>query len=162
MDKNLYSFTVKKADGQPQNLEDLKGQVVLVVNVASKCGFTGQYEGLEVLYKKFQNKKFNILGFPCNQFGGQEPGTNEEIQSFCKMNYGVSFPVLAKIEVNGNDQDPLYAWLKNAAPGILGIEAIKWNFTKFLVGADGQVIKRYAPQAKPEEIEKDIEEALNL
>jgi glutathione peroxidase len=162
MDKNLYSFTVKKADGQPQNLEDLKGQVVLVVNVASKCGFTGQYEGLEALYKKFQNKKFNILGFPCNQFGGQEPGTNEEIQSFCKMNYGVSFPVLAKIEVNGNDQDPLYAWLKNAAPGILGIEAIKWNFTKFLVGADGQVIKRYAPQAKPEEIEKDIEEALNL
>jgi glutathione peroxidase len=162
MDKNLYSFTVKKADGQPQNLEDLKGQVVLVVNVASKCGFTGQYEGLEVLYKKFQNKKFNILGFPCNQFGGQEPGTNDEIQSFCKMNYGVSFPVLAKIEVNGNDQDPLYAWLKNAAPGILGIEAIKWNFTKFLVGADGQVIKRYAPQAKPEEIEKDIEEALNL
>lgn len=162
MDKNLYSFTVKKADGQPQNLEDLKGQVVLVVNVASKCGFTGQYEGLEALYKKFQNKKFNILGFPCNQFGGQEPGTNDEIQSFCKMNYGVSFPVLAKIEVNGNDQDPLYAWLKNAAPGILGIEAIKWNFTKFLVGADGQVIKRYAPQAKPEEIEKDIEEALNL
>lgn len=160
MDKNLYSFTVKKADGQTQNLEDFKGLVVLVVNVASKCGFTGQYEGLEALYKKFQNKKFNILGFPCNQFGGQEPGTNEEIQSFCKMNYGVTFPVFAKIEVNGNEQDPLYAWLKNSAPGILGIEAIKWNFTKFLVGPDGQVLKRYAPQAKPEEIMKDIEAAL--
>lgn len=159
-DKNLYSFQVKSAVNETIPLEKYKGQVVLVVNVASKCGFTPQYRGLEELYKKYQSQGFTILGFPSNQFGAQEPGSNEEIQNFCKLNYDVSFPVLSKIDVNGEKSDPLYTWLKESAPGILGIEAIKWNFTKFLVGKNGEVLKRYAPNTEPKDIAGDIEAAL--
>lgn len=139
-----------------------QGKVVLVVNVASKCGFTPQYKGLEELYQKYRERGVAVLGFPCNQFGGQEPGENAEIQEFCQMNYGVTFPVFSKIEVNGDNTDPLYKWLKSSAPGVLGTEAIKWNFTKFLVGKTGTVISRHAPQEKPEELAKFIEAALAL
>lgn len=159
--KEFYSFSVKTSNNETMPLEKYTGKVVLVVNVASKCGFTPQYDGLEKLYEKFKDKNFTILGFPCNQFGSQEPGSNEEIQSFCKMNYGVTFPVMAKIDVNGANADPLYTWLKDAAPGVLGTEMIKWNFTKFLVGKDGKVIKRYAPNAEPASIAEDIEKALS-
>lgn len=159
-DKNLYSFIVKNAANQDTSLEKHKGQVVLVVNVASKCGFTPQYTGLEQLFEKYQNQGFTILGFPCNQFGAQEPGSNEEIQSFCKLTYDVSFPIMAKVSVNGSDTAPVYDWLKESAPGILGTEMIKWNFTKFLVGKDGKVIKRYAPNVEPKDIAADIEAAL--
>ena len=161
MDKNLYSFSVKAADGSPISLEKYRGKPVLVVNVASKCGFTPQYKGLEELYEKYKNQGFVILGFPCNQFGSQEPGSNEEIQSFCSLNYGVSFPVLSKVDVNGSDADPLWQWMKESAPGIFGTEAIKWNFTKFLIGKDGQVIKRYAPKDEPKNMNEDIQAALS-
>jgi len=157
---NLYNFTVKNATNQDVALEKYKGQVVLVVNVASKCGFTPQYTGLEELFEKYQAQGFTILGFPCNQFGAQEPGNDEEIQSFCKLTYDVSFPVMAKVSVNGSDSAPIYDWLKESAPGILGTEMIKWNFTKFLVGKDGKVLKRYAPNVEPKEIAADIEKAL--
>lgn len=157
---SLYSFQVKNASNESLSLEKYKGQVVLVVNVASKCGFTPQYTGLEELYKKYQAQGFTILGFPCNQFGSQEPGSNEEIQSFCKLTYDVSFPVMGKVDVNGDKADPLYSWLKESAPGILGTEMIKWNFTKFLVGKNGEVIKRYAPNEEPKAIAPDIEKAL--
>lgn len=157
---NLYSFTVKNSLNEPLVLEKYKGQVVLVVNVASKCGFTPQYTGLEELQKRFQSQGFSVLGFPCNQFGSQEPGNNEEIQNFCKLTYDVSFPIMAKIDVNGKNSDPLYDWLKESAPGILGTEVIKWNFTKFLVGKDGRVLKRYAPKVEPQNIAADIEKAL--
>lgn len=160
MEKNLYSFTVKAADGSPVSLEKYKEQAVLVVNVASKCGFTPQYKGLEELYEKFKNQGFTVLGFPCNQFGAQEPGNNEEIQQFCEMNFGVKFPVLAKIDVNGDKAEPLYQWLKEEAPGLLGTEMIKWNFTKFLIGKNGKVLKRYAPQEEPKNIVEDIQKAL--
>lgn len=160
MDQTLSSFTVKAPNGKIQNLGDFSGKVVLIVNVASKCGFTPQYEGLEALHLKYREQGLVILGFPCNQFGAQEPGTNEEIQSFCKMNYGVTFPVMAKVEVNGEGADPLYKWLKSSAKGIAGTEAVKWNFTKFLVGRDGKVITRFAPQTEPKSLEKDIEKAL--
>lgn len=160
MKNNLHSFIVKSANGKEFNLDQFKGQVVLVVNVASKCGFTPQYKGLEELYQKYKAKGFVILGFPCNQFGAQEPGSDQEIQSFCDLNYGVKFPVLAKIDVNGSSESPLYSWLKSSAPGLLGIEAIKWNFTKFLIGKDGQVLKRYAPQTDPKSIAEDIEKIL--
>jgi glutathione peroxidase len=160
MSQNFYSFTVKAADGQNLSLEKFRGKVVLAVNVASKCGFTPQYKGLESLYEKFSGKDFVILAFPCNQFGSQEPGSNDEIQSFCQMNYGVSFPVMAKIDVNGEKADPVYSWMKAAAPGVLGTEMIKWNFTKFLIGKDGQVIRRYPPQTEPQDIEADVEKAL--
>ncbi|WP_413289973.1 glutathione peroxidase [Bdellovibrio sp. HCB337] len=159
-DQNLYSFQVKTPSNENLSLEKYKGQVVLVVNVASKCGFTPQYTGLEDLYQKFHSKGFTILGFPCNQFGAQEPGNNEEIQSFCKLTYDVTFPVMGKVDVNGGNADPLYQWLKEAAPGILGTEMIKWNFTKFLVGKNGEVLKRYAPNVEPKEIVTDIEKAL--
>lgn len=159
-EKNLYSFQVKTPANENLSLEKYKGQVVLVVNVASKCGFTPQYTGLEELYEKYHSKGFVILGFPCNQFGAQEPGNNEEIQSFCKLTYDVSFPVMGKIDVNGGNADPLYQWLKSSAPGILGTEMIKWNFTKFLVGKNGEVIKRYAPNVEPKELTSDIEKAL--
>ncbi len=159
-DKNLYSFTVKNAGNQDTPLDKYKGQVVLVVNVASKCGFTPQYTGLEQLFEKYQNQGFTILGFPCNQFGAQEPGNNEEIQNFCKLTYDVSFPVMAKVNVNGSDTAPVYDWLKESAPGILGTEIIKWNFTKFLVGKDGNVVRRYAPNVEPKDIADDIEKAL--
>jgi len=159
-EKNLYSFQVKTPNNENLPLEKYRGQVILVVNVASKCGFTPQYEGLEELYEKYQSQGFTILGFPCNQFGAQEPGNDEEIQSFCKLTYDVTFPVMAKVDVNGDKADPLYNWLKESAPGILGTEAIKWNFTKFLVGRNGEVIKRYAPNTEPKEIATDIEKAL--
>ncbi len=157
---NFFDFSVLDSYGKPMKLDNYRGKVVLVVNVASRCGFTPQYEGLEVLYKKYESQGFVILGFPCNQFGSQEPGSNEEIQSFCKLNYGVSFPIMSKIDVNGDQADPLYVWLKKTAPGILGTEAIKWNFTKFLIGKDGKVLGRYAPQDKPESLAPKIEEAL--
>jgi len=160
MSDNLYSFTVKTSANQDLSLEKHKGQVVLVVNVASKCGYTPQYTGLEQLFEKYQGQGFTILGFPCNQFGAQEPGSNEEIQSFCKLTYDVSFPIMGKINVNGADSAPVYDWLKKSAPGILGTEMIKWNFTKFLVGKDGQVMKRYAPTVEPKDIAADIEAAL--
>ncbi len=155
---DFYSFKVKKADTTEQSLSDYKGKVVLVVNVASRCGFTPQYEGLEELYKKHSTDGFTIVGFPCNQFGSQEPGTDQEIQKFCKANYGVTFPVMAKIDVNGNNADPLYKWLKSQDKA--GGREIKWNFSKFLVGRDGQVIKRYDSKVVPSALSNDIEKAL--
>jgi glutathione peroxidase len=160
MGQNFHSFAVKANDGSSFSLEKLAGKVVLVVNVASKCGFTPQYKGLEELYLKYAPQGLEIIGFPCNQFGSQEPGSDSEIQSFCQLNYGVSFPVMSKIDVNGKSADPVYTWLKAEAPGLLGSELIKWNFTKFLVGKDGKVIRRYSPQTEPKDIEKDIETAL--
>ena len=156
----IYGFAVKAADGTEFSMGALKRKVALVVNVASKCGFTPQYEGLEALFRKYKDRGFMVLGFPCNQFGAQEPGSNEEIQKFCRINYGVTFPVLGKVEVNGEGADPVYKYLKSAAPGVLGSEAIKWNFTKFLIGKDGVVLGRYAPKTEPEELAADIEKAL--
>jgi glutathione peroxidase len=141
-------------------LSDYRGQVLLIVNTASACGFTPQFAGLETLHQTLGPKGLAVLGFPCNQFGSQDPGSNEEIGAFCQMNYGVSFPMMAKVNVNGQDAHPLFAWLKNQAPGLLGSEGIKWNFTKFLVNRQGQVIKRYAPLDKPSGIAADIEAAL--
>lgn len=158
--QDFYSFSVKKSDGGEQSMADFKGKAVIVVNVASKCGFTPQYEGLEALYEKYKDQGLMIVGFPSNQFGSQEPGSNEEIQSFCKLNYGVTFPVMGKVDVNGDKAEPLYKWLKSSAPGLLGTEAIKWNFTKFLIGKDGKIIDRYAPTTKPEDMDKDIQKAL--
>ncbi len=158
--KSFFDYTVKATNGKSYELAQHKDKVVLVVNVASKCGFTPQYAGLEDVYNMKKEKQFTILGFPCNQFGAQEPGSNEEVQSFCSLNYGVSFPVLGKVEVNGAGADPVYKYLKESAPGLLGTEMIKWNFTKFLVGRDGQVLKRYAPTTEPKDIVKDIEAAL--
>lgn len=157
---SFFDYSVKSASQDNYDLSIHKGKVVLVVNVASKCGFTPQYTGLEALYKQFQNEKFIILGFPCNQFGAQESGSNDEIQQFCSMTYNVTFPVLAKVDVNGNSADPVYQFLKSEAKGFLGTEMIKWNFTKFLVGKDGQVIKRYAPTTEPKDIAADIQKAL--
>lgn len=157
---SLHEITAKDNKGQNVSLDQYKGKAVVIVNVASKCGFTPQYEGLEEIYQKYKDKGLVILGFPCNQFGAQEPGNNEEIQSFCKLNYGVSFPVMDKVDVNGDHTAPVYQFLKSSAPGLLGTEAIKWNFTKFLVGKDGKVIERYAPQTKPQDLVKDIEKAL--
>lgn len=158
--KTLHSFTVKVSDGSQVSLDKYKDQVVLVVNVASKCGFTPQYKGLEELYEKFKAQGFTVLGFPCNQFGAQEPGSEEEIQQFCELNFGVKFPLMAKVDVNGDDADPVFKWLKESAPGLLGTEMIKWNFTKFLIGRDGNVIKRYAPKDEPQYIADDIQKAL--
>ncbi len=158
--KTIADFKVKKPNGEMVDLADKQGKVLLVVNTASKCGFTPQYDGLEKLWKDYGDKGFEVLAFPCNQFGGQEPGTADEIESFCKVNFGLSFPLMAKIEVNGDSADPLYDWLKKEAPGILGSKAIKWNFTKFLIGRDGKVVRRYAPTDKPESIAKDIEKLL--
>lgn len=158
--KDLYGFSVKKPNGESLSLSTYKGKVVLVVNVASKCGFTPQYEGLEALYKKYESKGLVILGFPCNQFGSQEPGNNEEIQKFCKLNYGVTFPVMAKIDVNGENTDPLYAWLKSSVPGTLGTEAIKWNFTKFLIDKKGNVVARFSSQTTPKELDPEIAKIL--
>lgn len=160
MKKSFFDFTVKDASTKSYDLAQHKGKVVLVVNVASKCGFTPQYKGLEALYQEHKDKGLVILGFPCNQFGSQEPGTNSEIQSFCEMNYGVTFPVLDKINVNGSDAADIYKHLKSEAPGILGTEAIKWNFTKFLIGRDGQVIERFAPNTDPADINESIKKAL--
>lgn len=156
----FHDFTVKKADGSSLSLADYKGKVVLVVNVASQCGFTYQYEGLQKLYEQFHDRGLEILGFPCNQFAGQEPGDDSEIQNFCSTRFNVKFPILAKIEVNGTETEPLYDYLKTQAPGLLGTRAIKWNFTKFLVSKDGRVLKRFAPKTKPEELVSQIESAL--
>jgi glutathione peroxidase len=156
----IYDIPVTAINGTTTTLAAYEGKTLLIVNVASKCGFTKQYTGLEHLYKKYHDKGFEILGFPCNQFGGQEPGNEEEIQKFCKLNYDVTFPLFAKIDVNGKDASPLYDFLKTNAKGILGSEAIKWNFTKFLVDKQGHVLHRYAPATTPEELEKDIVEAL--
>ena len=160
MAKNFFEFKVLDASSQETDLSQYRGKVALVVNVASKCGFTPQYAGLEELYRKYQGQGLVILGFPCNQFGAQEPGSNSDIQSFCSLTYGVSFPVLGKVDVNGDKAAPVYQWLKAEAPGLLGTEMIKWNFTKFLVNKEGLVIKRYAPNTEPKEIASDIEAAL--
>lgn len=156
----VTDFTVKAADGTPVDLSAYTGKVLLIVNTASKCGFTPQYEGLETLHRQFGDRGFEVLGFPCNQFGAQEPGDAAEIANFCSLTYDVTFPVFAKIDVNGTNADPLFVALKKQAPGILGTEGIKWNFTKFLVGKDGQVVERYAPTTKPEAIAADIEKLL--
>jgi glutathione peroxidase len=158
--QTIADFKAKKPNGEVIDLAEKAGKVLLVVNTASKCGFTPQYDGLEALWKKYGERGFEVLAFPCNQFGGQEPGTADEIESFCKVNFGLSFPLMAKIEVNGADADPLYEWLKAEAPGVLGTKAIKWNFTKFLIGRDGKVVRRYASTDKPESLAKDIEALL--
>ena len=157
---DFYQFNAETLHGDTRSLADYKGQVVLVVNTASKCGFTPQYKGLQELYETYKNRGFTILGFPCNQFGGQEPGDAEEINSFCEMNYGVEFPMFNKIDVNGDNAHPLFNYLKDELSGTLG-DKIKWNFTKFLIGKDGQPIKRYAPTTKPGKLTRDIEQALN-
>ena len=157
---DITSIPVTAADGSQADLSSHKGKVLLVVNVASKCGFTPQYEGLEALRRRYGDKGFEVLGFPCNQFGAQEPGNAEEIASFCSLTYDVTFPLLGKIDVNGPNAAPIYKHLKSEAPGLLGSEAIKWNFTKFLVDRSGKVVKRYAPQSKPEDLARDIEALL--
>ena len=156
----IYDFTVDDIEGKPVKLDRFKGKVLLVVNTASKCGFTPQYKGLEALYRKYHDRGLEVLGFPCNQFGAQEPGSEQEIATFCEANYGVTFPMFAKIDVNGANAHPVYKYLKHEAKGLLGSEAIKWNFTKFLVGKDGEVVKRYAPADTPKSLEKDIQAAL--
>ncbi|WP_120717794.1 glutathione peroxidase [Tsuneonella amylolytica] len=156
----IADFTVQRPDGTPLDLSEKAGKILLVVNVASKCGFTPQYEGLEALHRKFADQGFEVLGFPCNQFGAQEPGNAEEIASFCKLTYDVTFPVLGKIEVTGAGASPLYDWMKAEAPGLMGSKSIKWNFTKFLVDRGGNVVKRYGPADTPAAIEKDIAELL--
>lgn len=156
----IADFSARLPDGSETSLVDKAGKVLLVVNTASKCGFTPQYQGLEALWRKFGDRGFEILAFPCNQFGGQEPGEASEIAAFCSVNYGVSFPVMAKVEVNGDNAPPLWRWLKDRARGVLGTRRIKWNFTKFLIGRDGQVVRRYGPGVKPEKIERDIERLL--
>ncbi len=157
---SVLSHTMPLLNGQPQDLSEYLGKVVLIVNTASKCGFTYQYEGLEKLYEQYKDKGLVILGFPCNQFGKQEPGSESDIGAFCQKNYCVSFPMFSKIEVNGPDSAPLYSDLKEQAPGLMGTKAIKWNFTKFLIGRDGKVLDRYAPTSKPEALVADIEKAL--
>jgi glutathione peroxidase len=156
----VYDFEAETIDGRKLSLAEHHGQVLLIVNTASACGFTPQFGGLEALWKAYGAKGLTVLGFPSNEFGGQDPGSNDEIASFCQKNYGVSFPMMAKIEVNGAQAHPLYQWLTKEAKGILGTQAIKWNFTKFLVGRDGTVLGRYAPTDKPESLKKDIEAAL--
>ncbi|MGE0498425.1 MAG: glutathione peroxidase [Ramlibacter sp.] len=156
----VYDFEAAQIDGKRVKLSRYKGKALLIVNTASACGFTPQFGGLEELHQTYGKKGLVVLGFPCNQFGAQDPGSNEEIAGFCQLNYGVSFPMMAKIDVNGPGADPLYQWLSAEAPGLLGSKAIKWNFTKFLIGKDGQVLKRFAPQEAPAALAKDIEEAL--
>ena len=157
---NLADFTVRAPDGTAQPLAAYHGQVALIVNTASKCGFTPQYEGLEALWRTYRDAGLVVLGFPCNQFGGQEPGTAEQIASFCTTKYDVTFPIMAKLDVNGAAADPLFQWLKAERPGLLGIGAVKWNFSKFLVGRDGQVLDRFPPTASPASLTKAIERAL--
>ena len=153
---SVYDFGAARLDGSNEKLSDYRGQVLLIVNTASACGFTPQYAGLEALYEKLHGEGLTILGFPCNQFGAQEPGSESEIGAFCQKNYGVTFPMFSKIEVNGANAHPLYKYLKDAKPGLLGTEAIKWNFTKFLIDRDGKPVARYAPQIKPEELDEPI------
>ena len=160
MTNTVYDFSCQTPQGKDKSLEDYKGKVLLVVNTASKCGFTPQFAGLEEMYATYKDKGLEILGFPCNQFGKQDPGSNGEIMEFCQLNYGVSFPMFGKVEVNGADADPLFKHLKKSAPGVLGSEGIKWNFTKFLIDASGNVVKRYAPKDTPKAIATDIEKLL--
>lgn len=156
----IYDISVQTIKGEDTAINDYAGKVLLIVNTASKCGFTPQFKGLEDLYGEYQDQGLEVLGFPCNQFRNQDPGNNGEISEFCSLNYGVTFPMFAKIEVNGDNTHPLYKHLKKSAKGIMGTEAIKWNFTKFLVGKNGEVLKRYAPNTAPKDIKKDIEAAL--
>ena len=157
---DVFQFTADSLGGAPVNLEQYRGKVLLIVNTASNCGFTPQYKGLEAVYQQFKDKGVEVLGFPCNQFGKQEPGTADEIGTFCEKNYGVTFPLFSKIDVNGTHTHPLLNHLNSEAPGLLGSKAIKWNFTKFLVKKDGTVFQRYAPQTKPEELMIDIQKLL--
>ncbi|MDA3130524.1 glutathione peroxidase [Aliibacillus thermotolerans] len=156
---SIYDYTVTTIHGEEKSLKNYEGQVLLIVNTASKCGFTPQFEELQQLYEKYRNEGFVVLGFPCNQFGNQDPGTNEEIESFCKMNYGVTFPMFAKIDVNGENAHPLYKYLTKETSGILS-DKIKWNFTKFLINREGKVVDRFAPQVKPHTLESNIEKEL--
>lgn len=160
MSTSIWDFTVNNIQGTPTSLADFKGKVLLIVNTASGCGFTPQYKGLQALYDTYGPERFVVLGFPCNQFGQQESASEDEIQSFCELNFNVSFPLFQKIDVNGDNADPLYRYLKSSAKGILGSERIKWNFTKFLIDANGNVIERYASTTKPEAMAKKIEELL--
>lgn len=155
----IYEFSAENMDGNTQDFADYKGQVLLIVNTASKCGFTPQFEGLEALYQQYKDQGLTVIGFPCNQFGSQDPGSNDEIGAFCQKNYGVSFPMMGKVDVNGKDADAIFDWLKDQKGGLL-TDGIKWNFTKFLLGRDGQVIDRYAPTTKPDAIKADIDKAL--
>ena len=150
------ALTLHTLEGRELAWDSLRGQVVLVVNTASKCGFTPQYDGLEALWRKHKDQGFEVIAFPCNQFGGQEPGDADQIEEFCKVNFGLSFPLMGKVEVNGPGASPLYDWMKQAAPGVMGTKSVKWNFTKFLIGRDGKVVRRYAPTDKPEALEQDI------
>ncbi|HZY17349.1 MAG TPA: glutathione peroxidase [Ramlibacter sp.] len=156
----LSDFDAVGIDGRPVPLKQYQGQVVLVVNTASACGFTPQFAGLQALHERYAPQGLVVLGFPCNQFGRQDPGSNDEIAQFCERNYGVGFPMMSKVDVNGAAADPIFKWLTRAAPGLLGTTAVKWNFTKFLVGKDGRVLRRYAPQEAPAALSKDIEAAL--
>ena len=156
----IADFTVTTNRGEPLDLAEKKGKVLLVVNTASKCGFTPQYDGLEKLYEQYRDRGFEVLGFPCNQFGNQEPGDADEIAEFCKVNFGVSFPLMQKVDVNGAAASPLFDWMKGEAPGLMGSKAIKWNFTKFLIDREGKVVRRYAPQDTPTRIARDIEKLL--
>jgi len=160
MAASVYDFDAQSITGKPVHLKDYQGRVLLIVNTASKCGFTPQFEGLEQLWKDYEAKGLTVVGFPCNQFGGQDPGSDGEIAEFCQLNYGVSFPMMGKVDVNGGDAHPLWQWLKKEKRGLLGTELIKWNFTKFLVGKDGQVIERYAPNDEPAKLRADIDKAL--
>lgn len=157
---DLYDFEAQRLDGTVDSLDAYRGQVLLIVNTASECGFTPQYQGLEQLYREYRSRGFSVLGFPCNQFGKQEPGSAQQIAQFCEMNYGVTFPIFAKIDVNGAAAHPLFRWLEREAPGILGSERIKWNFTKFLVARDGSSVQRFAPKTPPEELRQHIEPLL--
>jgi glutathione peroxidase len=157
---SVYDYSAQSIDGELRPLVAYRGLVLLIVNVASRCGFTPQYAGLEALYRAYRERGFCVLGFPCDQFGHQEPGDEAQIRDFCTLTYGVSFPLFAKIKVNGTDAHPLYRFLKQARPGLLGLEGIKWNFTKFLIGRDGEPLQRYAPADKPESLERDVEGAL--
>ncbi|WP_028400048.1 glutathione peroxidase [Ectobacillus panaciterrae] len=159
---SIYDFQVETMKAEKKSLHDYEDKVLLIVNVASKCGFTPQYKGLQALYEQYKEQGFEVLGFPCNQFMGQEPGSNEEISSFCELNYGVTFPVFAKVDVNGDNADPLFKYLCNEAPGMLGSKAVKWNFTKFLVDRNGKVVERFAPQKAPEELKSEIEKLLHV
>lgn len=160
MSQSIYDFSVKTMKGEDASLKDFEGKVLLIVNTASKCGLTPQFKALEAMFEKYKDQGFVILGFPCNQFAGQDPGSDSEILDFCQTNYGVSFPMYSKIDVNGDNTDPLFAYLKEEAPGLLGSKGIKWNFTKFLVNKEGKVVKRFAPKDDPESAIKDIEALL--
>jgi glutathione peroxidase len=157
--ETIYDISATRNNGQTQSFEDFKGKVLLIVNVASQCGFTPQYKGLEILFEKYKEQGLVVLGFPCDQFAHQEPGTDDEIKSFCELNFGVTFPLFKKIEVNGDGTHPLYVFLKKRAPGLFN-DAIKWNFTKFLVGREGQIVNRFAPTTTPEKLESDVQRQL--